>query len=241
MGDWKGNVCFVLVEPWEAGNIGASARAMKNMGFNGLRLVRPRAEVNEEARWFARGALDVLDGLGTYDSVAEAVRDAALVVGTTRRKGKRRGMFLPIGEAVEKVRSFARGNRVAVLFGGEKRGLGNEELGHCGLLLTIPASGEQPSLNLAQAVLITAYEISRAEGKEPAGRGVLGHGELEELFGHIARLLDALDYGARGDRDLGQKVLAHLKHILGRAGLTPAEAATLRGLLFRIERSLKGG
>lgn len=240
MEDWKGNVFFVLVEPWESGNIGASARALKNMGFRGLRLVRPHGAVNEEARWFARGALDVLEGAGIYASLEEAVQDAALVVGTTRRKGKRRGVFLPIGEGAGKIRSFARENRVAVLFGGEKRGLRNSEIGHCGMLIAIPTAKEQPSLNLAQAVLITAYEVSKAEAGEPAGKGLIVHGELEALYGRVAGVLASLGYGARGDRDLGKKVHASLKRVLGRAGLTPGEAETLHGICSRIEKKLKG-
>jgi TrmH family RNA methyltransferase len=238
---WKGNVFFVLVEPWEAGNIGASARAMKNMGFHELRLVRPRGALNDEARWFARGALDVLEGAKTYASLGDALRDAALVVGTTRRKGRRRGVFLPIEEGAAKVRSFARANRVAVLFGGEKLGLSNAELGHCGILLTIPTSGEQPSLNLAQAVLIAAYEISKAGAGERVGKGVIDHGELEALGGRIEEVLGLLGYGLRGDRDLGKKVHASLKRMMGRAGLTPGEAVTLHGLCSRIEKKLKGG
>ena len=88
MDDWKQNVYFVLVEPGEPGNIGASARAIKNMGFTNLCLVKPPAEMSEEGRWFARNAHDVLDSAEFHASVEEAIADKAVMVGTTRRVGK---------------------------------------------------------------------------------------------------------------------------------------------------------
>ena len=94
MNTWKQNIFFVLVEPREPGNIGASARAIKNMGFRNLCLVKPPPEMSEEGRWFARNAHDVLDFAKVYDALEEAIRDKAVIVGTTRREGKRRGVIL---------------------------------------------------------------------------------------------------------------------------------------------------
>src|SRR5512143_2572582 len=121
MDDWKKNVYFVLVEPREPGNIGASARAIKNMGFRNLCLVKPPPEMSEEGRWFARNAHDVLDSAEVYGSVEEAIKGKALVVGTTRRMGKRRGVILPVETGVIRVRDMAVNNKVAVLFGREAR------------------------------------------------------------------------------------------------------------------------
>jgi TrmH family RNA methyltransferase len=160
---WKDNVRFVLVEPREPGNIGACARAIKNMGFRNLCLVNPGCAVNDEAKCFARHAGDVLEKALVCESLAEAINDASLIVGTTRRKGRSRGVFMDAEAGCRRVFSAARDNRVAILFGREDRGLFNEETGECGFLLTISASRDQPSLNLSQAVMIVAYELRQAE------------------------------------------------------------------------------
>ena len=253
MDDWKKNVYFVLVEPKEPGNIGASARAIKNMGFRNLCLVNPPPEMSEEGRWFARNAHDVLDSAEVYDSVGEAIKDKALVVGTTRRKGKRRGVILPIEKGVTRVCDIAASNKVAVLFGREARGLFNEEVEECGFMLNIPCSKMQPSLNLAQAVLLTAYELSKCGygpddvageiGKKKLNnwslRGDLAaHGEVDPLYERISSVLELLDYIPRGDRNLSGKIIKNLKHFIGRAGLTEWELNMLHGICTQIEKKV---
>jgi len=244
--NWKDNVIFVLVEPEHAGNIGAAARAMKNMGFGRLSLVRPKTEVGEEAGWFAHGALDVLESAGAFDDLGDALSEASLVVGTTRRKGRRRGLFVPIEEAAARIKGFASGGgRAAVLFGGERQGLLNEHLEHCAFAFSIPTAAAQPSLNVAQAVLIAAYEVSRAglpRAKKKAASGVISHGELELLLGRFDEALDLLGYGGKGgDVDVQKRLRANLARVFGRAGLTPGEAASFQGLCSQIEKKLKGG
>ena len=161
MHNWKNNVYFVLVEPSESGNIGASARAIKNMGFRNLCLVNPQAEMTDEGRWFARNAHDVLESAQVFGSVAEAVSDKSVIVGTSRREGKRRGLMLPVEEGAGRIHDLSENNKIAILFGREARGLFNDEVDECGFMLRIPSSELQPSLNLAQAVLIVAYELSK--------------------------------------------------------------------------------
>lgn len=244
MDRWKDNVSFVLVEPERAGNIGASARAMKNMGFSDLRLVRPRATIDEEAGWFAHGSIDVLESATVHDSLGEALSDASLVVGTTRRKGRKRGLFVPVEEAAERIRGFARGGRVAVLFGGERQGLLNEQLEHCAFAFSIPTARAQPSLNVAQAVLIAAYEISRAghAGREKGapGAGVISHAELGALLGRFDRVLELLGYGEKGgDVDVRKRISSNLARVFGRAGLTPGEASSFLGLCTQMEKKLR--
>ncbi len=251
--DWKDNVSFVLVEPKEPGNIGASARAIKNMGFRNLCLVKPPAEMSEEGRWFARNAHDVLDAAEIYGSVEEAISDKALVVGTTRRRGRRRGVILPVEKGVTRVRDAASNNKVAILFGREARGLFNEEVEECGFMLTIPSSRIQPSLNLAHAVLITAYELSKCgQGLEVAGSApmkkkvdnsalkgeLMAHGEIEALYERISYVLELLEYIPRGDRNLRENIVNNLKHFIGRAGLTEWELNMLRGICTQIEKKV---
>lgn len=180
MESWKDNVSFVLVEPKESGNIGASARAIKNMGFMNLCLVNPPSLLTDEARWFACNALDVLESARSYPDVKSAILDKAIVVGTSRRTGKRRGMILPLEQGARKIFERAKSGKVAILFGREDKGLLNEEVDECGLLLTIPTSKEHRSLNLSQAVLIVAYELLKAGYEEQArgkGQGATARGE----------------------------------------------------------------
>src|SRR5208337_820441 len=102
MPSWKDNISFVLVEPRESANIGASARAVKNMGFRTLCLVKS-PEINDEARWLAHNSLDVLEAAKRYDSLTDAIDDQSFVVAVARRTGKRRGMVLPLEQGAQKV------------------------------------------------------------------------------------------------------------------------------------------
>ena len=192
MENWKGNVFFVLVEPKESGNIGASARAMKNMGFQNLSMVKPPAQLTDEARWFACNALDVLESAQSYPDFKSAISDKAFVVGTSRRTGKRRGMILPLEQGARKIIERARSGKVAILFGREAKGLLNEEVDECGLLLTIPTSKEHRSLNLSQAVLIVAYELLKAgyadEKAKGEGHGEAAKGETDQTKGRRRRV-----------------------------------------------------
>jgi TrmH family RNA methyltransferase len=254
--NWKDNVYFILVEPKEPGNVGSSARAIKNMGFKNLSVVSPPASMTEgEGRWFARNAHDVLSSAGIYGTLAEAVADKSVVVGTTRRKGKRRGLILPADEGASRLYRMAASNKVAVLFGREARGLFNEEVEECGFMMSIPSSKAQPSLNLSHAVLIVAYELFLAEhvgqlAEEEAGPYLLspdarpfpslaGHGEIADLYERISRSLELLEYIPRGDRNIRNKIMANLKHFIGRAGLTEWELKMLYGLCRQIEKKIK--
>jgi len=252
MDAWKQNVYFVLVEPGEPGNIGASARAIKNMGFRNLSLVKPPSEMSEEGRWFARNAHDVLDSAEVHGSIEEAIRDKAVVVGTTRRTGKRRGAILPVEKGVARIRDIAVNNKVAVLFGREARGLYNDEVDECGFMIRIPSSELQPSLNLSQAVLIIAYELSkyretavalpRSRRKKYDNSALVetlkAHGEIAPLFERISRVLELLEYIPRGDRNLLKNIMVNLKHFIGRAGITEKELNMLQGICTQIEKKV---
>lgn len=243
MRNWKDNIYFILVEPKESGNIGASARAIKNMGFKNLCLVKPPPVITDEARWFACNALDVLESAKTYDNLKDAISDKAIVIGTSRRKGRRRGVFLNVEEGVGRLYDIALKNKVAILFGREDRGLYNEEVEECGFLITIPTSKEQPSLNLAQAVLIVAYELSKAEYKSQESREeeriLVNHEELIVLYKRVAETLKLLEYIPKGNRDLERKIMQNLKHFIGRAGLTDWELKMLHGICSQIEKKIK--
>lgn len=245
---WKNNVSFVLVEPRESANIGASARAMKNMGFRTLCLVKP-AELDDEAGWLAHNSLDILERAKHYSELADAINGQSFVVAVARRTGKKRGMVLPLHQGAQKVYEIARDNKVALLFGREDRGLYNEEVNECGLLLTIPADKEHPSLNLSHAVMVVAYELSRAQYRKESApeslpksksrrNAIVTHGELDALYGRMTNVISLLDYIPRGDRNLEKQITGNLKHFIGRAGITYQELKMLHGFCSQIEIKL---
>lgn len=152
---------LVLMRPRNAENLGAAARAMKNCGLSEWTWVRPEAEDIEPGRKLAVHSEDVLDGARRADTLEEAVADCVWVVGTSSRKveGKRRLLPRAVGE--ELVARAAQGP-VALVFGDERSGLTNAEVERCHDLSAVPTAPEQPSINLAQAVLLYAYEVRMA-------------------------------------------------------------------------------
>lgn len=251
MDTWKTNISFVLVEPREQGNIGASARALKNMGFKNLSLVRPVELPAREAEWFAHNSLDVLEKAEVYYSLANAIMGKSLVVGVARRVGKKRGLIMPVYKGVQRLLEFLPDNKVAILFGRESKGLYNEEIDECDFVMTIPSSRAHPSLNLSHAVMVVAYElsISQARLRDAASgsqgvqrqRGkIVSHGELSALYERMAKALVLLDYIPRGDRDIERQIMGNIKHFFGRAGLTDWEIKMFHGLCSQIERCVAG-
>lgn len=195
--------------------------------------------------------MDVLVQSKRYPSLTEALADKSLVIGTSRLRGRKRGMVLPIEEAARKVFSTACGpgrpGKVAILFGREQSGLAPEEIDECAYMINVPTDSEHPSLNLAQAVMVVAYELGKQLSEVPAGRaapaseshGPLStHSEQAVLFERIKRILELLGYTKRGDREIGRKILLTVKHFLGRADLTGDELDTLSGICTRLVKKL---
>ncbi len=232
---WSENISFVLVGPTEPGNIGAAARAIQNMGFRRLELVAPVPYLTEEARAMACQSKDVLEYAKVYRTFRSAIAGKSLVVGTTRRLGSRRGMIMDVREAAGRIAGAARSSRVAVLFGNEHNGLTNRELDECGLVLTIPSDPTFPSLNLAQSVLIAAYELSRVWFKARP-LPLVENREVQRLYRRIPTLLESLGYGPAGDKNLAAEITRHLKRLIGRSGLTEWELNMLLGLCTRVEK-----
>ena len=167
------NFYFILVEPQVPENVGAAARALNTMGFSDLRLVNSTAHKKQPARWLAHGSMHILDNAGEFDSLNEALEDCDFIIGTTARFRIRRKDY----HEPEKLVDIISGkggtiNRVAILFGREETGLTNEELDCCDIVSSIPLKAEYPSLNLGQAVMLYAYELSKlvlpnSEAAEP--------------------------------------------------------------------------
>ena len=235
---WKDNISFVLIEPKEPGNIGASARAMKNMGFRNLELVKPADHLSEEARQMACQGTDVLENAKVYPTFGAAIRGKQFIVGTTRRTGRTRGMIVPVKESIRKIIRTAGKNKIAILFGRERNGLTNKEVEQCGFLITIPSDPSSPSLNLAQSVLLVAYELGQKTYKSVSPEFVT-HEALEDLNRHIRATLRILDYAPRGDSDIEKTIMRNLKHLIGRAGLTEWELKMIHGLCTQVEKRIK--
>ncbi|MGB9928228.1 MAG: RNA methyltransferase [Methanosarcina sp.] len=224
---------IVLVEPLYQGNIGSVARAMKNFGCTDLVLVNP-CELEGQARAMASHARDVLEGAKIVASLEEAVKGANLRIGTTGVGSLKTGehIRLPLytpEELKEKLKDCS--GTVAILFGREDSGFRNDELKSFDMLITIPTSDVYPIMNLSHAVAVTLYELSELEG----GNSPLADGfDLELLYEHLEEFLEEIEYPAHKK----DKTFLMLRRIFGRAGLTPREVQTLRGLIRKTERKM---
>lgn len=230
------NADIVLVRPARAGNVAAACRAMKNMGLARLFLVSPPAELDRrEARALAYGAWDVLDGAVLAPDLASAVRDATLVAGTTGKRAD--GAWTPRQLARES-RAAAGSGRLAVVFGPESTGLHQHELALCHRLVRIPTHVAHSSLNLAQAVLIVAYELhmAAAPAPEPPAEPRVSAGETELVLEDLRSVL--LEIGFLNPQN-PEAILTELRRMLARGGLTTREANLLRGLARQIRWSAR--
>jgi len=229
-------VRVVLVEPQYGGNIGQCARAMINTGLARLVLVNPREHLTDEAFWMAREGRAIVEGAEVVASLAEALRPVGLAVATTRRIGKyRQPDGTPREAAGRIVPLLAAGNEVALVFGREDFGLRGEELDLCQWIVSIPASDDFPSLNLAQAVLVCAYELflTASADEEPveAAEVLAGPEKLERFYEHLHDVLTEIRF-LIGDQ--APAVFRSLRRLFGRAALQPREVKMLHGVLGQV-------
>ncbi len=229
---------IVLVRPQLGENIGKAARAMLNFGLTELRLVAPRdGWPNPDAGPAAAGADKVLEHAQVYASAADAVADCAHVYATTVRK---RGVIKPVVTPQEAAREIVgREARSAILFGPERSGLEAADLALARTILTVPINPQFASLNLAQAVILVAYEWSKhrdlamptqEEQLPPAPQE-----ELEGLIGHFEELLEPRDYFFPAGR--AEATRLNLRNLLTKPGWNHLEVRTMRGVLSHLARS----
>lgn len=233
----------VLVSPRNPLNIGAAARAMSNFGVATLRLVNPYDPAFREAR-SAVGAEELLARAEVFSTVAEAVADCGLIVGTTApmRRAPQHPLH-PLDKAAALIQPALQAGAVALLFGSEKRGLSNEDLAHCHWLLYIPTTQQQPSMNLAQAVAVCLYELTRS--MEPtshssntghpavpvAPRSPASAAELERL---TIVLLEALDASGYTLPEQGALTEQSARRLIRRLAFHSEDAESLLGMLRQI-------
>lgn len=202
---------FVLVAPARPANVGAAARAMKTMGFDAMRLVASRVHEEEEASWVAHGAQEILTQAEAFDTLPEALADMDLVIATTARERGRYHHYLTPGEIREQIRSKPSLNKVAIVFGCEESGLSNEQLAQVDLISYLPLKVSYPSLNLGQAIMLYAYEMSQlmdelnADGAAAVAENFDNAGQVRVLKSKTAELLGEL--GVSQDEKLHQWVM----------------------------------
>jgi TrmH family RNA methyltransferase len=231
------DIRIVLVEPSHPGNIGAVARAMKNMGLEQLVLVSPRQFPHSEAIARASGADDVLAAARVVTTLADAIAGCGFIVATTSRARDQYFSVADVRDAAERVLREAQRGPAAVLFGSERAGLSNEQLEAAHLLIRIPASESYPSLNLAMAVQVVAYELFRARGVQidtaPAAGPLADPVEMERLYEHLAQVLEEIDFRDRTQG--GTHLMARLRRLFQRAALDRNEVNILRGILTAVQ------
>lgn len=202
------SIAFILVEPARAENIGAAARAIKTMGFNELWIIN-QPKISKEAYWLAHQSGDILDNARHFESLEAALQEVDFSVATGARRRLSRNIYLhpdQCAQQIQQKQGYLR--RAAMVFGRESSGLTTDEMGLCDIASTVPLAVEQPSLNLAQAVMLYAWEINQAL---VTGAGTAGHRGSEDgkqnatdsnvqtyrqLQQQLHQLLDHLKFGA---------------------------------------------
>jgi TrmH family RNA methyltransferase len=231
------SIRIVLVEPSHPGNIGAVARAMKNMALRELVLVRPKQFPHAEATARASGADDLLAQAQVVDTLEQALEGCGFVAATTSRDRDQNFRVRDVRDAAEQIVSHGRVSPAAVLFGAERTGLTNEALETAHVLIRIPANSEYLSLNLAMAVQLVSYELFRASAQplvaDPRTAPLASPQEMERLYEHLAQVMEEVDF--RDRTQSGTHLMARIRRILQRAELDANEANILRGFLTAVQ------
>jgi TrmH family RNA methyltransferase len=231
------NIRIVLVEPSHPGNIGAVARAMKNMALDELVLVQPKQFPHPEATARASGADDILERARIVGSVAEALAGCGFVAATTSRDRDQNFRVADVRDAAQRIVAEALRAPAAVLFGAERTGLTNDDLEAAHVLIRIPANEAYLSLNLAMAVQLVSYELFRARGAKvtPLSTDVplATPDDMERLYVHLAQVMEEVDF--RDRTQSGTNLMARIRRFLQRAELDQNEVNILRGLLTAVQ------
>jgi tRNA (cytidine32/uridine32-2'-O)-methyltransferase len=235
---------IILVGTTHPGNIGAVARAMKNMGLSDLVLVQPRYFPHAEASARASGAEDVLEAARVVDSLEEAISDCTWVAGASARSRSIGWPSMAVRECAARLAEESAHNTVAAVFGPEKSGLTNEHLDLCNSLLSIPTDPDFSSLNLAMAVQILTYELRLAALEappevqpEPDSPPATAE-ELEFFYEHLEQVLQASGFL---DPDNPRLLMRRLRRLYVKAEPDKNEINILRGILTALSPVKPGG
>lgn len=234
------NIRIVLVETFHPGNIGAVARAMKNMGLSQLYLVQPRVFPDPEATSRAAGAKDLLESAQVVSCLDEAIADCQLIVGTSARERTFNLPLLDLEAAAALIHQEAHSGQIAILFGRETMGLNNAEMLACNRHLYIDANPEYPVLNIAQAVQLVCYELFKTyktPQQTPASDAPYARqSEMALFYEHLEKVLRQTQFIIPQHEG---RVLDKIKRYFNRSRPERTELSILRGILNSVEESLE--
>jgi TrmH family RNA methyltransferase len=225
----------VLVEPREAGNVGAAARVMKNFGFDDLRIAGEHPPLLPVAGWWASGADDLLERVTFVPTLADAIGDAHVTVATTSARGRTTPADFTPGTLADLYATLTEEQTLALVFGREDSGLTRDELMACQRTAVIPTNPTFPTMNLAQSVGVFCYELSQVT---PAytGRELAPAALIERLHERAQGLL--LEAGFLHENN-PHRIYDDLRAIAGRADLDAREATILLGIIRQLEWRMK--
>ena len=226
---------IVLVEPQEAGNVGAVARAMKNFGFGELWIVGTHPQLLPVAGWWASGADDLLAAAHFAPALLDAIGDAHMTVATTSMRGRTTPVTFSPKTLAEKFASLANDQTLALVFGREDSGLTREELVLCQHTAAIPANAQFPTMNLAQSACVFCYELSSISPAESA-RALPDAATMERIHERGRALLLAAGFLHENNPD---RIYDDLRAIVARAELDEREATIALGILRQLEWALR--
>ena len=238
------NIRIVMINTSHPGNIGAAARVMKNMGLTRLYLVNPKHFPNYEATAMASGADDLLSRAIVCDSFEEALEGCHLVLGTTARERKIQHEFIDAREAGKLSIAEAESREVALVFGRERTGLTNDEIGLCHKLINISTNPDYSSLNVASAIQIVSYEVMMSIQSEPipreqASESIVDYASsenMERFYEHLQQTLIDIDFLRIKQ---SPQLMPKLRHIYNRIRLKEEELNILRGILNKTQKLIK--
>ena len=237
------NVTIVLHEPQDRVNIAAAVRAMANMGLQQLTLVDPAEFDSRRIRGIAHRTEPIVEAATLAGSLEEALADATYVVGTSARPRTARRNYRRPRELAPCILRRARHGTVAIVFGREDRGLSNEALDLCHEVMVVPTAPEYTSLNLAQTVLLVAYELFLAGGGTPqplpTGKRSLGPATAAELEAMYEALEAGLDRAAFFRARKAESVMRILRTVFGRTTLDAHEARLIRSIGYQVRNRLE--
>ena len=232
------HISIILVRPQTPGNIGSVARAMRNMGLHHLALVQPARFPHPEARMMACNAETLLQQAQVYDSLSEAVATCHWLIGTSARRRRYRKPSLTPRALADKLPDLCQQHRVGILFGPEDAGLTTAELNLCHELMVIPTVSEATSLNLAQAVMVTCYEILQAHERPPSRQMPIlaSVAETEAMYDHLRQA-----FTIRGFAEAHQieRVLDGLRRLFDRVELEQRDVRLVRGIARQLGWALR--
>jgi tRNA/rRNA methyltransferase len=228
------NVCIILSRPRYPENIGAAARAMRNMGLEQLMVVEPQNyDMSRVLKMATHGAVEVVEQIKVYEDLRAAVAPLSYIVGTTARLGGQRQLVGSAARLAQKLAPISKENQVGLLFGPEDRGLTNADIRLCHELVNIPTA-EFSSLNLAQAVMVVCYELRRYN--QPGGQTFVPRlANRHELDGMYAQLKDILVRISYIQPDNPDYFMNNLRHFGTRLKLRAKEVSIIRGICRQID------